>query len=61
MEGTETAETTGTIWTLVDKQARARPQQTAVLDGETAIGYGHLARRADTIAGELLARGVEPG
>ncbi len=52
---------TQTVWGLIDKRARAHPQQTAIVDGETQIDYARLTARANAIAGELVARGVEPG
>jgi amino acid adenylation domain-containing protein len=52
---------TETIWGLVEKQAQARPGQTAIVDGETEIDYARLMARAKAIAGELVARGVAPG
>ncbi len=50
-----------TVWGLIEKQAQANLQQIAIIDGETEIDYQHLTERASTIAGELVARGVEPG
>lgn len=50
-----------TIWGLIEKQALAHPQRTAIIDGETQIDYQRLTARASAIAGELVARGVEPG
>lgn len=50
-----------TIWKLIEEQAHAGPKQTAIIDRDTAIDYQHLTERASEIAGELLARGVEPG
>ncbi len=52
---------TETVWGLIEKQAQAHPERTAVIDGETEIDYGRLTERASAIAGELVARGVEPG
>lgn len=52
---------TETVWGLVERQAKATPERTAVIDGETEIDYERLTRRASAIAGELLARGVESG
>ncbi|MBA2238886.1 MAG: AMP-binding protein, partial [Lysobacter sp.] len=52
---------TQTIWGLIDERARAHPQQTAIVDGETQIDYARLTARANAIAGALVARGVEPG
>ncbi|WP_407351154.1 amino acid adenylation domain-containing protein [Luteimonas sp. R10] len=52
---------TETVWGLIERQAQAHPQRAAVVDGPTEIDYARLAARANAIAGELLARGVEPG
>ncbi|NZA26475.1 amino acid adenylation domain-containing protein [Luteimonas sp. SJ-92] len=52
---------TETIWGLVEKQAQAHPQRTAIIDGHTEIDYAHLTARASAIASELAARGVQPG
>ena len=52
---------TETIWGLIEKRARAHPERTAIIDGETRIDYERLTARASAIAGELAARGVEPG
>lgn len=50
-----------TVWGLIERRAQAHPERTAILDGETEIDYEHLTERAGAIAGELVARGVEPG
>ncbi|MDQ3289111.1 MAG: amino acid adenylation domain-containing protein [Pseudomonadota bacterium] len=52
---------TETICGLIEKRARAHPKQTAVIDREAEIDYERLMARASAIAGELAARGVEPG
>lgn len=52
---------TETVWGLIAKQAQAHPEHTAIIDGHTEIDYERLTARASAIAGELLARGVEPG
>lgn len=52
---------TETVWSLVEKQARAHPQRTAVIDGRTEIDYARLTTRANAIASELAARGIAPG
>lgn len=57
----EAYDRTETVWGLIEKRARAHPGRTAVIDGETEIGYERLTERAGAIAGELVARGVEPG
>lgn len=56
----EAYDRTETVWGLIEKQAQAHPERTAILDGETAIDYQRLMQRASAIAGELVARGVEP-
>ncbi|MEM9557458.1 MAG: amino acid adenylation domain-containing protein [Acidobacteriota bacterium] len=50
-----------TVWELIRGQAEAHPARTALIDGEREIDYARLIQRADAIAGELAARGVEPG
>jgi len=57
----EAYDRTETVWGLIESQAQAHPEQTAILDGETEIDYERLTERANAIAGELEARGVEPG
>ena len=50
-----------TISGLIERAARAHPRQTAMIDGDNEIDYARLTARATAIAGELAARGVEPG
>lgn len=50
-----------TVWGLIKAQAQMRPKQTAIIDAELEIDYERLTARACAIAGELQARGVEPG
>lgn len=57
----EAYERTETVWGLIERQARAHPEHAAIIDGETEIDYQRLTQRASAIAGELVARGVEPG
>lgn len=57
----EAYDRTETVWGLIESQAQAHPEQTAIIDGETEIDYERLTERASAIAGELVARGVEPG
>lgn len=57
----EAYDQTETVWGLIEKQAQAHPEQTAIVDSETEIDYERLTERASAIAGELVARGVEPG
>lgn len=52
---------TETVWGLFEQHALEHPEQTAIIDGKTEIEYGRLTKRARAIAGELVARGVEPG
>lgn len=56
----EAYDRTETVWGLIESQAQAHPKQTAIIDGETEIEYERLTERASAIAGELVARGVEP-
>jgi amino acid adenylation domain-containing protein len=57
----EAYDRTETVWGLIESQAQAHPEQTAIIDGETEIDYERLTARAGAIAGELVARGVVPG
>jgi amino acid adenylation domain-containing protein len=57
----EAYDRTETVWGLIEKQAQAHPEQTAIIDGETEIDYERLKERASAIAGELVVRGVKPG
>ncbi|WP_274388935.1 non-ribosomal peptide synthetase [Streptomyces cavernae] len=41
-------------------QVRIRPQQPAVVAGDTELDYATLDRRANRLAGALIARGVRP-
>ena len=50
-----------TVWELIETRAQAHPERTAIVDGETELDYARLTARAGAIAGELVARGVEPG
>ncbi len=50
-----------TIWDLIEKHAQMDPEKTAVIDREDVINYGRLIERASAVAGELAARGAEPG
>ena len=50
-----------TICWLIAQRAQAHPERTAIIDGETTIDFKHLMDRANTIAGELVTRGIEPG
>ncbi|HEX2218120.1 MAG TPA: amino acid adenylation domain-containing protein [Gemmatimonadales bacterium] len=52
---------TETVWSRIEKQAQAHPARTAIIAGHTEIDYERLMARAGAIAGELAARGVEPG
>ncbi|MFW6012233.1 MAG: amino acid adenylation domain-containing protein [bacterium] len=57
----EAYDRTETVWGLIESQAQAHPGRAAIIDGETEIDYERLTERASAIAGELVARGVEPG
>jgi amino acid adenylation domain-containing protein len=57
----EVSRRTETVDGLIEKRARAHPARTAIVDGATEIDYERLIERANAIAGELAARGVEPG
>ena len=52
---------TETIVGLIQTQARIHPERLAIIDGEVEIDFRRLIEKADTIAGELNARGVKPG
>ncbi len=52
---------TQTVWGIIEGQAQASPERTAVIDGEAEVSYARLVERASAIAGELAARGVKPG
>lgn len=56
----EAYDRTETVWGLIESQAQAHPERTAIIDGETEIDYERLTERACAIAGELVARGVVP-
>ena len=45
---------------LFERQARKTPDATALVDAETTLTYEELDRRADALAGHLLALGVVP-
>ena len=45
---------------LFERQARKTPEATAVVDAETTLTYEELDRRADALAGHLIALGVVP-
>ncbi len=45
---------------LFEQQARRRPEDTAVVDGERRMTYGELDRRANQLAQHLLTLGVGP-
>jgi amino acid adenylation domain-containing protein len=47
-----------TIAELFAGQAARAPDRVAVVEGESVLSYGELARRARLLAGELAARGV---
>jgi amino acid adenylation domain-containing protein/non-ribosomal peptide synthase protein (TIGR01720 family) len=45
---------------LMERQARERPEATALLFGDEALSYGELDRRANRLAHRLIALGVKP-
>jgi len=45
---------------LFERQAQKTPDATALVDAETTLTYAQLDRRADALAGHLLALGVVP-
>ncbi|MDR6889216.1 MULTISPECIES: non-ribosomal peptide synthetase [Variovorax] len=45
---------------LMERQARERPDATALLMGDEALSYGELDRRANRLARRLVALGVRP-
>ena len=49
------------IEAVFDEQSAAHPQRVAVEYGGCSVTYGELSWRADRLAAELLARGVERG
>ncbi len=59
--GTATQDLETTISGLIVKQMLAHPKRTAIIDGETNIGYENLLKRASEVAGELQNRKVQPG
>ncbi|MCH9648390.1 MAG: amino acid adenylation domain-containing protein [Deltaproteobacteria bacterium] len=46
---------------LFEEQARRRPDDAAVIDGDTTLTYGQLDQRANQVARALLRQGVGPG
>ncbi|WP_165777612.1 non-ribosomal peptide synthetase [Amycolatopsis antarctica] len=50
-----------TLTALFDAQVARAPESVAILAGEETISYGELARRADRVAGRLVAAGCSPG
>jgi acyl-CoA synthetase (AMP-forming)/AMP-acid ligase II len=50
-----------TIIDHVDRIAAQQPARPAIIEGETAIGYGEFARRLRRAAAALRQAGVEPG
>ncbi|BEP60729.1 hypothetical protein GmRootV213_12830 [Variovorax sp. V213] len=45
---------------LMERQARERPEATALLFGDEGLSYGELDRRANRLAHRLVALGVSP-
>jgi len=50
----------GTLVAAYDRQARARPQKTAIVDGATEWTFADLSQRVERIAAGLLAQGISP-
>ncbi|UOR05309.1 amino acid adenylation domain-containing protein [Hymenobacter aerilatus] len=50
-----------TLFQLITAQAQATPQQTAIRFGDTEVSYAALLRRAEQVAGYLMAQGVCTG
>jgi acyl-CoA synthetase (AMP-forming)/AMP-acid ligase II len=46
---------------MLDRVAHRRPEQTAIVDGDTRLTYAELVRRRDALAGALGEAGVRPG
>ncbi|MFQ3558862.1 non-ribosomal peptide synthetase [Streptomyces gramineus] len=53
-------EDTRTVPARIAAQAAERPDQPAVVCGDTVLRYGELHRRAQNLAARLVARGVRP-
>jgi 2-hydroxy-7-methoxy-5-methyl-1-naphthoate---CoA ligase len=49
-----------TLGELLWETADSRPDQVAVVDGETRVSYAELTSRADAAAGRLCALGLQP-
>ncbi|KFU81851.1 non-ribosomal peptide synthase domain TIGR01720/amino acid adenylation domain-containing protein [Amycolatopsis lurida] len=49
-----------TIVDLLDHQAKTRPDETALVCGDTRLTFAELVARADGLAAELAARGAGP-
>ncbi|MGW4019751.1 non-ribosomal peptide synthetase, partial [Rhodococcus ruber] len=54
------AVTTETLVDLFERQVSARPEATAVVHGDRRLSYRELHSRANSLARELLSRGVRP-
>jgi cyclohexanecarboxylate-CoA ligase len=50
-----------TLGDVLRREARARPEKTAVVDARTRLGYGALDRLVDRVAAGLTAHGVGAG
>lgn len=46
---------------IVDGHAMANPERVAIIDGETALTYGEVRRRTESLAGSFTQLGVGPG
>ncbi len=50
-----------TVWDLIASRMDAEPQAIALIEGEERLSYAQLIHRADRIAADLAARGVQRG
>ena len=50
-----------TVRELIPRQARAKPDATALIYRERSTTYGELDARANQIANGLIAMGLRPG
>ena len=50
-----------TLQALFREQARLNPAAIAIEEGPNLVNYGHLDRQSDTIAANLIRRGIAPG
>ena len=50
-----------TVHGVIEEQARSEPDAVAVLTSKDSISYQDLNERANAVANDLVARGIEPG